>query len=73
MDFHAGHIISEKNGGLINIDNIIPICSQCNTSMNSENMDLYITKYYPQNYNTFLNITNLENNTNNSIYNYWIF
>ena len=73
MDFHAGHIISEKHGGLINIDNIIPICSQCNTSMNSEDMDLYIKNYYPQNYNTFLNVTNLENNTNNSIYNYWIF
>ena len=73
LDFQAGHIISEKNGGQINIDNIIPICNSCNTSMSSENMDLYIQKYYPKNYYNFLNITNNTNNNNNTIYNYWLF
>ena len=78
-NFHAGHIISEKNEGLINIDNIIPICTLCNTSMSSKNMDLYIQTYYPQNYNNYLNITNTIDTTidttvdNSSIYNYWIF
>lgn len=48
-DFIGGHIISENNGGLVNIDNIIPICSACNSSMGSENMDIFIEKYYPNN------------------------
>ena len=47
--FIGGHIISEKNGGLINIDNIIPICSECNSSMGSTNMDIFIETYYPNN------------------------
>ena len=52
--FDAGHIISEKNGGLINIDNILPICSGCNKSMGVENMEKYIKEHYPNNYNNFL-------------------
>ena len=51
--FVGGHIISEKNEGLINIDNIIPICSECNSSMGSENMDVFIEKYYPENVYNF--------------------
>ena len=46
-------IISEKNGGEINVDNIIPICSDCNSSMGYTNMDKFITKYYPENIKNF--------------------
>ena len=53
--FIAGHIISEKNEGLITVDNILPICNPCNGSMGSTNMDIYIKKYYNQNYNNFKN------------------
>ena len=51
--FIGGHIISEKNGGKVTIDNIIPICSGCNNSMGSTNMDIWIQSYYPENYNSF--------------------
>ena len=52
-NFIGGHIISEKNGGEINIDNIIPICSECNSSMGYTNMDEFIKKFYPQNLSNF--------------------
>jgi hypothetical protein len=44
--FIAGHVISEKNGGQINIDNIRPICNGCNSSMGTENMDVFIENYF---------------------------
>lgn len=43
--FHAGHIISEANGGTMEISNLRPICSTCNHSMGTTNMDKYIIKY----------------------------
>ena len=53
--FIGGHIISEKNGGLVTVDNIVPICSECNLSMGVTNMDVFINKYYPNNLNKFTN------------------
>ena len=75
VDFHAGHIISEKNNGTTSIDNIIPICGDCNKSMGTTNMDIYIKTYYPKNYNNFLSLTdkNYNNDLYTSIYNYWIY
>ena len=32
-EFHAGHFISEANGGKVKIDNLRPICPGCNLSM----------------------------------------
>jgi hypothetical protein len=52
-DFVAGHIISEFNGGQVTIDNLVPICQQCNTSMSVTNMEEYISKHYPENLETF--------------------
>jgi hypothetical protein len=43
MDFVCGHIISEYNGGTVTVDNLIPICSLCNSSMGTKNMDEFIT------------------------------
>ena len=43
--FHAGHIKSEANGGEIKIGNLLPICSDCNSSMGTTNWDEYIEKY----------------------------
>ena len=45
LSFHCGHVISEKNGGSINVDNLRPICQNCNSSMGSTNMDVFINKY----------------------------
>lgn len=38
-NFEAGHIIAEANGGKVNKDNLMPICSVCNKSMGTMNLD----------------------------------
>jgi len=45
MSFHAGHVISEKDGGEINATNLRPICQNCNSSMGTMNMNAFIDKY----------------------------
>jgi hypothetical protein len=42
--FVCGHVISVKNGGDNNIDNIRPICAQCNQEMSDENWNDYNEK-----------------------------
>jgi hypothetical protein len=44
-NFHCGHIISVYNGGKNIIDNLKPICSQCNQSMGRQNMDEFMKEY----------------------------
>jgi len=39
IEFHCGHIIAEVNGGETNVENLRPICAQCNLSMGSMSMD----------------------------------
>ena len=46
MDFHAGHIIAEVNGGDISITNLRPVCSRCNGDMGSENMADFAKRVY---------------------------
>ena len=48
-NFEAGHIEAKSKGGSDTIDNLRPICSQCNKSQGSENMKDYINKHYPEN------------------------
>ena len=43
-NFHCGHVISESKGGKMDCENLRPICSSCNLSMGSQNMDLFIEK-----------------------------
>lgn len=45
LSFHCGHVKSEKNGGKIEIDNLRPICQNCNSSMGTMNMKQFIKKY----------------------------
>ena len=33
FDFHCGHNIPESKGGSTTLDNLIPICANCNLSM----------------------------------------
>ena len=47
--FHAGHVISEFNGGRINVDNLRPICSLCNTCMGTRNMGDFVEEFFPEN------------------------
>ena len=44
-NFEVGHVISEKNGGSHEINNLRPICFACNHSMGSENMVDFVVKY----------------------------
>ena len=46
-NFTAGHIVSEKNGGKVTVDNLAPICAECNSSMATTNMDEYMVDHYP--------------------------
>lgn len=48
-DFDAGHIVSEKHGGDVSINNLIPICSMCNRSMGTMDMRDYVKTHYPNN------------------------
>ena len=45
-NFHCGHIISRKDNGLINEDNLRPICQTCNLSMGSQNMEEFKQKFF---------------------------
>jgi 5-methylcytosine-specific restriction endonuclease McrA len=45
IDFHCGHVLAVKNGGLNSIDNLRPICSQCNLSMRTQNMDEFMKNF----------------------------
>jgi 5-methylcytosine-specific restriction endonuclease McrA len=47
-NFEAGHIIPEAKGGPTNLDNLRPICSCCNKSMGTQNMDEFKEKYMKQ-------------------------
>jgi 5-methylcytosine-specific restriction endonuclease McrA len=44
-NFEVGHVLSEKNGGTHEINNLRPICFACNHSMGSENMVDFVIKY----------------------------
>ena len=52
-DFQAGHILAEANGGTIEVDNLVPICSQCNQGMGTMHMREYIEKFHSENLNKF--------------------
>ena len=39
LSFHCGHMISEANGGETIVSNLRPICQNCNSSMNTKNME----------------------------------
>lgn len=43
-NFDCGHIISEHNGGTLDISNLIPLCRICNSSMGKINYKDYIAK-----------------------------
>jgi hypothetical protein len=42
---HTGHVLSEKYGGGVTVDNLRPICANCNLSMGTCNMNEFIIKF----------------------------
>jgi len=47
--WECGHVISEVHGGTLNIKNLRPICSSCNKSMGTQNMETFKKKHYDTN------------------------
>ena len=47
--YHCGHIIAESKNGLMNVNNLRPICQSCNSSMGNKNMRDYMKEFYPDN------------------------
>ena len=45
-DFHCGHVISVNMGGSNSIDNLKPICSTCNLSMGTRNLEDFKKEYF---------------------------
>ena len=41
-DWHCGHVLAVKNGGLTNLANLKALCKKCNTSMGDQHMYEYI-------------------------------
>jgi len=48
MTFVCGHVIPESKGGKTNVDNLRPICNQCNLSMGTENLDEFCKQYFSE-------------------------
>ena len=44
--FHCGHVVAECNGGETTLENLRPICDDCNLSMLSMNMKEFAYKYF---------------------------
>ena len=42
---YVGHIIAECNHGTTTLDNLIPLCMLCNTSIQKQNVKDFIKKY----------------------------
>jgi hypothetical protein len=70
--WHAGHIISEKDGGSTNIVNLRPVCADCNLGMKTQNMIVYMKEHYPENPNIKMIKNNNKTKTNKSK-TFWIF
>ena len=47
-DFEAGHIIASANGGSDNLDNLTPLCGQCNKSMGTQSVYEFKKTYFPE-------------------------
>lgn len=43
-NFECEHVVSKKDGGDMSVDNLKPICGQCNRSMGIQNMNDYVKK-----------------------------
>jgi hypothetical protein len=44
-NFNCGHIVAHANGGETKLNNLVPICTLCNTSMGTYNLNDFIKKY----------------------------
>ena len=45
LSFHCGHIIAEANGGETTVSNLKPICQNCNSSMGTKDMNIFMKSF----------------------------
>jgi hypothetical protein len=64
-NFECGHIKSEKDGGEITITNLRPVCSLCNKSMGTQNMEVFMAQcgFVKNNFWNGIQIKNTSDNT----------
>ena len=55
LNFEAGHIQPKSKGGPNTLDNVLPICGDCNRSMSDTPMEEYIKIYHPSNLSRYQN------------------
>ena len=55
LQFECGHIVAERNGGSLDLNNLLPICGTCNRSMGTQNMEEYIANYHVEQLDNFKN------------------
>jgi len=41
IEFHCGHVLAEANGGKLSVENLRPICAQCNLSMGKKDFKTF--------------------------------
>lgn len=46
-EFHCGHVLAEANGGKTVLENLRPICAQCNLSMNKKHLFEFKENFFP--------------------------
>jgi len=44
--FHCGHVIAESKGGDMNLNNLRPICADCNGSMGTRSMNEFTKEFF---------------------------
>lgn len=57
-NFEVGHIRPKSKGGSNKIQNLIPICGQCNKRMNVQHMDKFVEENYNQNLDNYYQLKN---------------
>ena len=66
-NFELGHVVAVANGGKDTITNLRPICSLCNKSMGTTNLDDFISTFGFKENNSFDEEINVNNKELNSI------
>ncbi len=60
--WEASHIVSRANGGSNEVNNLLPLCMNCNRSMGRMNMPEYVKVHFPQKYASVFRGTEWEGN-----------
>lgn len=45
--WNCGHVVSDHDGGELTVENMRPVCFKCNQQMNTQNMMVFKSMFYP--------------------------